>query len=44
LKLFHKGGKEEIKENDGGGGFKYNIFDIRIFINAAIYSHSSHNK
>jgi hypothetical protein len=27
LKLFQEWGKEEIKENGGGGEFKYDIFD-----------------
>jgi hypothetical protein len=27
-KLFQEWGKEEIKENGGGGKFKYDIFDI----------------
>jgi hypothetical protein len=28
LKLFWEWGEEEIKENGGGGEFKYDIFDI----------------
>jgi hypothetical protein len=28
LELFQEWGEEEIKENDGGGEFKYDIFDI----------------
>jgi hypothetical protein len=28
LKLFQAWGKEVIKENGDGGGFKYDIFDI----------------
>jgi hypothetical protein len=28
LKLFHECGAGAIKENDGGGEFKYDIFDI----------------
>jgi hypothetical protein len=27
LKLFQEWGKREIKENGGGGEYKYNIFD-----------------
>jgi hypothetical protein len=30
-------GREGIKENGGGGEFKYDIFDIRAFINATMY-------
>jgi hypothetical protein len=28
-----------IKEKGGGSEFKYDIFDIRTFINATMYSH-----
>jgi hypothetical protein len=28
LKLFQEWGEEQIKENGGGGEFKYDIFDI----------------
>jgi hypothetical protein len=28
LKLFQEWGEEGIKENDGGGEFKYDTFDI----------------
>jgi hypothetical protein len=28
LKLFQEWGKKGVKENDGGGKFKYDIFDI----------------
>jgi hypothetical protein len=30
-------GREEIKENDGRDDFKYDIFDIRTFVNATMY-------
>jgi hypothetical protein len=32
-------GREEIKENDGRDDFKYDIFDIRTFVNATMYPH-----
>jgi hypothetical protein len=32
-----KGWGGGIKENDGRGEFKYDIFDIRTFINATVY-------
>jgi hypothetical protein len=31
-------GGGEIKENSGGGEFKYDIFDIRTFVNATMYT------
>jgi hypothetical protein len=34
----------EIKENVGGGGFKYDILDIRIFVNATMYPTLQNNK
>jgi hypothetical protein len=33
---------EEIKENGGGSEFKYDIFDIRTFVNATVYP-TQHN-
>jgi hypothetical protein len=37
LKLFQEWGKKGIKENDGGGKFKYDIFDtLRTFGNATM--------
>jgi hypothetical protein len=39
LKLFHKWGEGRIKENDGGGEFKYDKFDVlyELFVNATMY-------
>jgi hypothetical protein len=44
LKLLQEWGRGRIKENDGGGKFNYDIFDIfviyqRTFINATMYFH-----
>jgi hypothetical protein len=36
LKLFQEWGKGK-KENEGGGEFKYDKFDIRIFVNSTMY-------
>jgi hypothetical protein len=41
LKLFQQGGKEGIREDDGGGEFNYNNI-IRTFLNATMYP--QHNK
>jgi hypothetical protein len=30
-------GEEMIKENDRGGALKYDIFDIRTFVDATMY-------
>jgi hypothetical protein len=32
---------EGKKENGGGSEFKYDIFDIRTFVNATMYSYSA---
>jgi hypothetical protein len=37
LKLFLELREKGIKENDGGGEFKYDMFDIRTFVNATVY-------
>jgi hypothetical protein len=34
-------GKRRIKEKGGKGEFKYDVFDIRTFMNATMYSHSA---
>jgi hypothetical protein len=33
-------GRERIKESDGGDEFKYDIFDIRTFVNATMDPHT----
>jgi hypothetical protein len=42
VKIIPEKGEGEIKENDGGGEFKYNIFG-RTSVNATKYPHSAQN-
>jgi hypothetical protein len=44
LKLFQQWSGRGIKENSGGGEFKYDIFDIRTFVNATMYPYPDNNK
>jgi hypothetical protein len=38
-------GEGKIKENDGGGEFSYDIFDIvRTFVNATMYTQHNNKK
>jgi hypothetical protein len=37
-------GRGEIKENVTGGEFKYDIFDIRTFVNATIHPQHKNKK
>jgi hypothetical protein len=34
-------GEGGVKENDGGCDFKYDIFVIRTFVDATIYTHAA---
>jgi hypothetical protein len=40
LKLSLEWGKGGIQENGGGSEFKYDIFNIRTFVNATVYSYT----
>jgi hypothetical protein len=45
LKLFQEWGKQgEIKENDGEGEFKYDIVDVRTFVNVTMYPQHNNKK
>jgi hypothetical protein len=37
-------GEDRIKENDEGGGFKYDIFDIRTFVNTTMSPQNNNKK
>jgi hypothetical protein len=37
-------GVGRIKENDGGGEFNYDIFDVRTFVNATVYPQDNNKK
>jgi hypothetical protein len=37
-------GEEGIRENGGGGEFKYDIFDIRTFVNTTKYPYNNKMK